>query len=156
MGATNAEYGTTWAYDAVNRPLDIVWDPAPVPAAPSAASVTFGHAYDALNRRTEQTVTDTDWWYLPPGSAGATAYTVNALDRYTDVGGTTPDYDNNGNLAGDGTFTYSYDAENRRTEIADGGGTVAEYTYDARGRRKSMTIGSDLNPLKINGARGRI
>ncbi|MGE0254355.1 MAG: RHS repeat-associated core domain-containing protein [Alphaproteobacteria bacterium] len=144
LGATNAEYGTTWTYDAINRPLETVWDPAPVPAAPSAASVTFGHSYDALNRRMEQTVTDTDWWYLPPSSTSTTAYEANELDQYTEIGAATPDYDDNGNLTDDGTFTYTYDAENRLTEIADGGGTVAEYAYDARGRRKSMTVGSDI------------
>ncbi|MBM3560342.1 MAG: hypothetical protein FJX53_10800 [Alphaproteobacteria bacterium] len=37
LGVTNAEYDTTWTYEAVDRPLEIVWDPAPVPAAPSAA-----------------------------------------------------------------------------------------------------------------------
>jgi RHS repeat-associated protein len=51
----------------------------------------------------------------------------------------TPSYDGNGNLTGDGTFTYGYDAENRLTS-ASGAGLSASYAYDAQGRRKSKTV----------------
>jgi RHS repeat-associated protein len=44
-------------------------------------------------------------------------------------------YDGAGNLLNDGLHTYTYDAENRVTQV-DGGNT-ASYTYDAQGRRVS-------------------
>jgi len=57
----------------------------------------------------------------------------------------TPTYDGNsngnGNLTFDGTFTFSYDAENRLTS-AVGVGNTASYTYDAQGRRKTRTVNS--------------
>jgi len=117
--------------------------------------LTFGHSYDTLNRRTEQTVTDTDWWCLPLSSASTMAYEANELDQYTEIGAVTPDYDDNGNLTDDGTFAYGYDAENRLTEIANGGGTVAEYAWDARGRRKSMTVGADIT-IYVTDAEDRV
>jgi RHS repeat-associated protein len=69
------------------------------------------------------------------------------IARNTAVGGVTPSYDGNGNLASDGTFTYCYDAENRLTSVLSAGTcaapttTVATYAYDAQGRRKSRTVG---------------
>jgi RHS repeat-associated protein len=55
----------------------------------------------------------------------------------------TPTYDGNangnGNLTFDGTFTFSYDAENRLTS-AVGAGNAASYSYDGQGRRKIKTV----------------
>jgi RHS repeat-associated protein len=48
-------------------------------------------------------------------------------------------YDANGNVTGDGTYTYSWDYENRLTGIT-GGGLTASYSYDYLGRRKSKTV----------------
>jgi RHS repeat-associated protein len=56
-----------------------------------------------------------------------------------------PTYDGNtngnGNLTFDGTFTFSYDTENRLTS-AVGAGNTASYSYDAQGRRKTKTVNS--------------
>ena len=57
-------------------------------------------------------------------------------------------YDADGDLAGDGTYSYCYDAERRLTGILSAGTcaspttVVASYAYDAEGRRKSKTVGS--------------
>ncbi|MGH3266872.1 MAG: RHS repeat-associated core domain-containing protein [Trebonia sp.] len=51
-----------------------------------------------------------------------------------------PTYDADGNLTSDGTFTYSYDAENRLVSVKQGGTAVASYAYDAQGRRKAKTV----------------
>ena len=59
-----------------------------------------------------------------------------------------PTYDADGDLAGDGTYSYCYDAERRLTGILSAGTcaspttVVASYAYDAEGRRKSKTVGS--------------
>jgi RHS repeat-associated protein len=142
-----ASFVTTTAYDAVNRPINVSWNPAPVQAAPTASSVTFTHGYDANNRRISQSANDTNWWNYPAVSS-STAYTVNSLNQYTAVGAVTPTYDGNGNLTSDGTNSYCYDAESRLTSILSAGTcaspttTVATYAYDAQGRRKSKTVGS--------------
>ncbi|HEV3114034.1 MAG TPA: RHS repeat-associated core domain-containing protein [Gemmataceae bacterium] len=46
--------------------------------------------------------------------------------------------DNNGNLTGDGTNTYNWDAWNHMSAIS--GGVTASFIYDAFGRRASKTI----------------
>jgi len=76
-----------------------------------------------------------------------------------------PTYDGNGNLTGDGTFTYAYDAENRLAS-ASGAGNTASYTYDGQGRRKLKTVNGtttvfvtdadNREVLEYDGASGQI
>jgi RHS repeat-associated protein len=135
----SVQYATTAAYDALNRPTGISWNPAPTPAAPAAGSVTFGHAYNKVNQRIGQTATDNSWLNYPAASPSTVSYTADALNRYTAVGAVSPTYDGNSNLTFDGTFTFGYDAENRLTS-ASGAGNTASYAYDAQGRRKTKTV----------------
>src|SRR5216683_6598036 len=58
-------------------------------------------------------------------------------------------YDLNGNLTGDGTNTYTFDARNHLTGIA--GGTTSTFVYDAFGRRTSKTIGSTTTQFLYDG-----
>lgn len=136
---SSVQYTTSLAYDALNRPMTIAWDPAPAAASPSASSVTFTHAYNKVNQRAGQSVTDNTWVEYPPATPSTVSYTANALNQYTTVGAVTPTYDGNGNLTSDGTFTLGYDSENRLTS-ASGAGNTASYAYDAQGRRKSKTV----------------
>ncbi|MDA1101490.1 MAG: RHS repeat-associated core domain-containing protein [Proteobacteria bacterium] len=147
VSGSQAAYTTNLAYDALNRPLTVSWDPAPVQATPTAATVSMAHSYDASNRRIGQAISDTNWW-TPPSVGSITNYSANNLNQYTalatvhpSAGTVNPTHDNNGNLAFDGVFTYGYDTENRLTQISNGG-TVATYQSDAQGRRKSKTVGS--------------
>jgi len=139
---TVANDATSYGYDVLNRLTTATWSDAPAAATPSAASVTFAHSYNGANQRTAQTTTDNSWWYYPPATASAVSYTANALNQYTAVGPVTPSYDGNGNLTFDGTFTYTYDAENRLTGASRSGSAVASYAWDAQGRRKLKTVGT--------------
>ena len=65
-------------------------------------------------------------------------YAVNSLNQYTTVNSTAQTYDKNGNLTGDGTWTYEYDEENRLRNAA--GPHTALYDYDPLGRRRSKTV----------------
>ena len=106
----------TYAYDPASRPTKISddSDPAPAVTPPAAGTlVTFGHTYDKTNRRIGQTVDDSTWLAYPTGAPSDTSYTNDKLNRYSAVTGLTPSYDANGNLTGDSTYTYGYDAENR-------------------------------------------
>lgn len=139
-GGSTVTYGTTYAYDALNRLTKVTWDPAPAATPPASGTlVTFGHSYDKTNRRIGQTVDDNTWLAYPAGAPSTTSYTADRLNRYSVVTGLTPSYDANGNLTGDGTYTYGYDAENRMV-TANGAGNSSTYTYDGRGRRKSRTV----------------
>ena len=88
------------------------------------------YAYDAIGNRKETvegttTLTDTD------------DYTANSVNEYTQVEGSSTGlaHDDDGNLTGDGTLVYFWDAENRLVRVTDGTDTLAEYAYDYLGRR---------------------
>jgi RHS repeat-associated protein len=51
-----------------------------------------------------------------------------------------PTYDPAGNMTGDGTLTYTYDAWNRLTETDLGENVVAVYSYDGLNRRVSKAV----------------
>ena len=53
--------------------------------------------------------------------------------------GSAQTYDANGNLTSDGTATYTYDAENRLTQVVKGS-TTTTFTYDAFGQRYTKTV----------------
>jgi YD repeat-containing protein len=135
----SVQYSMGYSYDALNRPTAVNWRPAPASAAPTAGSVTFGHAYNKVNQRTGQTVTDNTWFNYPTATPSTVNYSADVLNRYTAVGAVTPAYDGNGNLTSVGTFTLGYDAENRLTS-ASGASNTASCTYDAQGRRKTKTV----------------
>jgi RHS repeat-associated protein len=71
-----------------------------------------------------------------------TSATYNANNQLTQWGTTTPSYDLNGNLTGDGANNYTWDARNQLALItaASGGTTIGTFSYDAFGRRASKTI----------------
>jgi RHS repeat-associated protein len=64
-------------------------------------------------------------------------YVIDAnTNRYTEIGGSNPEYDAAGNLIEDyNGYEYEYDYENRITKITKSGATKAEFIYDALGRR---------------------
>lgn len=141
-----ALYTTSITYDFLNNPTNISWNPAPSQTTAASASVTFGYSYDTDNRRINQTATNSAWWSYPAASATKLTYNANTLNQYTCIFASTCSttllYDANGNLTYDGTFTYTYDAQSRLTEIENGMTVVATYAYDAQGRRKSKTVGT--------------
>ena len=84
--------------------------------------------------------------------SGTSQVTVQAVDpsgnvrtnvyELTQTGATKSfTYDPNGNLTGDGTKTYEWDAENRLTAVKQGGNTVASFSYDGIGRRATKASG---------------
>lgn len=163
---TPVAYATNYAYDALNRPTGVSWNPVNTAAVPGAASsVVFAHSYNKANQRIGQSVSDNAWINYPAAAASTVSYTANALNQYTAVGAVTPTYDTNGNLTSDGTYTYGYDAENRLVS-ASGAGTSAAYTFDAQGNRKTVTTGGattvfvtdadDREVLEYDGASGAI
>ena len=77
-------------------------------------------------------------------------YSVNGLNQYTSVAGTTHTYDLNGNLTSDGATSFVYDAENRL--VSANGGTKT-LTYDPLGRLFQITSGSSTTQLLYDGDR---
>jgi len=138
-GAATALYGTTTAYDALNRPTTVSWSPAAATAFAPTTGVTFGHAYNKANQRVGQTVSDNSWLSYPFGPA-KTTYSSNSLNQYVAVtGASSISYDGNENLTFDGINAFSYDSENRMVS-ASGPGSSSSYFYDAQGRRKAKNV----------------
>jgi RHS repeat-associated protein len=65
--------------------------------------------------------------------------TYDAANRQTTFGSQALTYDRNGNLADDGTTTYTWDARDRLTALFTRG-TTASFVYDAQGRRLAKTL----------------
>ncbi|MFF8432204.1 RHS repeat domain-containing protein [Streptomyces sp. NPDC016566] len=63
-------------------------------------------------------------------------YTANALNQYTDAGGSAPAYDLNGNLVADGALRYRYNYRNQLVGVRDEmtGADLTRLRYDAVGR----------------------
>lgn len=104
----------------------------------SNVSWPYGYAY---NRTHQVTIFGSDLGQAHPAAAGTVNFgTANALDQLS--GGLPAGYDGNGNLYGDGTRAYAYDAEGsgRLVAAALPGGGSATYRYDPFGRRYSKTV----------------
>lgn len=82
---------------------------------------------------------------------GTQSYTANGLNQYTAAAGATLGYDTNGNLTGDGTWTYTYDADNR-LKTANKTGTAATLGYDPEGRLRTTVINGTTLGLLYDGA----
>jgi RHS repeat-associated protein len=70
---------------------------------------------------------------------GARSYAANGLNQYSTAAGATLNYDTNGNLTGDGVWTYAYNQDNRLVS-ANKTGLSATLRYDTSGRLTSTNI----------------
>lgn len=148
-GGANVE-NFSYGYDAVGN-LTSLGDTSSL-----YANMSVGYGYDALNRLTSATSSSSDsslayglsWTYdalgsLTSSTLGTYAYNGTATGNYanphavTSIGSTTLAYDQDGNLAGDGTWTNTWDYRDKLVSSVHGTTTVA-YVYDHEGNRVSQ------------------
>lgn len=67
---------------------------------------------------------------------------MNGLNQYTSVAGNAYSYDLDGNLTGDGIWSWTYDSENRMVSMAKPGTTTVTLAYDAKGRLRQTAGGT--------------
>lgn len=115
---------TSYGYDAVSRLAALGQHFA---GGTGNAATTLG--YNAASQIATRT-RDNDDYAFTGYVAADRAYAANGLNQYTSAGPAAFTYDANGNLTGDGTTSYVYDAENRLVS-ATGGTTLS---YDPLGR----------------------
>jgi YD repeat-containing protein len=72
-------------------------------------------------------------------TAGTVAYTYDAANCLTGLGGETCTWDDRGNLTHDGTFTYTYDAAGRLVGARSITSTLV-YTYNGDGVRVAQSV----------------
>ena len=94
---------------------------------------SLGYSYDLSGNRTSKTVNNsfTEASSIDPGS--------NKLQQKSGAQSTTYSYDPTGNLLSDGTLTYGYNAQGRRT-TATATNLNASYGYNALGQRTKKTV----------------
>lgn len=115
----------TYIYDGLNRLTSA--------STTAASSTSFMHtyAYNKLGNITNKSDVG-DYTYAETDYANPHAP--------TSVNGVTHTYDNNGNLTFDGTYTYTWDYQNRLASAGNGTAT-STYKYDHMGNRVSVTEG---------------
>jgi RHS repeat-associated protein len=117
---------TTLGYDSISRVNQINHN-----FNGSARDLTLGFAYNPAGQLVEQNVNNGHFVHLgQTGQMGA--YSVNGLNQYTIIDGAIINHDANGNLKSDGVNTYTYDVENRLTQVW--GDHNANLHYDPMGR----------------------
>ncbi len=137
-------YWYSTEYDLLNRPTNAtdsvslvrewLYNRRSELAAATVGADSYGYTYDSIGNRL---------WSA--ANAVTNSYTANSLNQYTAVSsGANPVYDADGNMTGDGTFAYAYDAENRLvsvTSAAETNGAIRVLNaYDHRNRRIRKTV----------------
>jgi len=132
------------AHPGLYRPEDVFYGLSPdahgagLTVQPPLYGNVASYAYDAAGKLTSRGGTLFQS-VLPTALTTATYDADNRLTAWTTSGGTTsPTYDANGSMVGDGTRTFAWDSRNRLTAIS---GTTAAFAYDWTGRRSSTTLG---------------
>ncbi len=78
---------------------------------------------------------------------------VDAANRLTAVGAQNLTYDANGNLIGDGSQTYVWNARDQLVQIMNSSNIViASFSYDALGRRQTKTVDGVATSFVYDGA----
>lgn len=120
-----------YAYNAAGQLTGIAW------LKPDGSPLgDLGYAYNPQGRLTTQTGSFASS-ILPVATAGTNTFDDN--QRQTSHQGVALTYDANGDLIGDGTRTYVWNARGQLAQIKQGANTLASFAYDAMGRRYAKT-----------------
>lgn len=102
----------------------------------TAQDVAYGYARNQAQEIISHTWSN-DIYQWSGAINGTVGYSVNGLNQYTAIAGATLAHDVKGNLTGDGTWTWGYDADNQ-LRTASRTGTSVTLSYDAVGRMRQV------------------
>ena len=139
--ARGASSSTSYGFDSVSRVSSIAQG-----FTGAIGNVTSTLGYTPSSQIASET-RDNDAFAWGGGINVNRGYTANGLNQYTLSGAAVPTYDTNGNLIGDGTSSYGYDAENRLISKSNG----ASLSYDPLGRLWQVTSSSTNNRFLYDG-----
>lgn len=117
--------------------------------AGTAQDQTYAYARNQVRDIIQQSWSN-DLYQWTGATNGTKAYVSNGLNQYTTVGASTLNYDGNGNLLGDGYWSYGFDLDNR-LKTATSPGYSATLTYDAEGRLRQTNLGGSITNLLYDG-----
>ena len=124
----------------------------PAACGDTGAELGYAFTHNGVGQLLFKYVSD-DQFVWRSGSSFTTAYAVNGLNQYMQVGGVTPLYDGNGNLVTDHRGqTYSYDAENVLRSASGLVGGTATYRYYADDSRRSKNHAGSTSSYYYMGA----
>ncbi|PYX67499.1 MAG: hypothetical protein DMG78_27595, partial [Acidobacteria bacterium] len=126
-------FSRNFSYDSLNR-IATMQETSGIaegckPGSSPSNPYTLSWGYDAWGNRTSQSP-----------SSGTCSFVQN-VNTQNQLSSSPYQYDAAGNMTNDGNHTYTYDAENRLTQV-DGGAT-ASYIYDALGLRGQKALGTN-------------
>lgn len=131
---------TEYTYDAASQLTELTYKYG----VTTLGNLTY--TYDDGGRRTS--IGGTYARTSLPQAVSSTTY--NDANQATAFAGQTLTYDLNGNLTGDGTYTYTWNARNKLASIS-GTGFSASFTYDVFGRRTSKTVNGTTTSYLYDG-----
>ncbi len=85
-----------------------------------------------------------------PAAVSTTIY--NANNQLTKWGTKNITYDLNGNMLGDATNTYTWNARDQLSAVTKTGQTLPSFTHDAFGRRQKKTLGATVTSYLYDGS----
>jgi RHS repeat-associated protein len=121
-------------------------------------SNTWTNSYTKAHQLLSEAASNAAWVFQPAVNETTSYGSANNLNQYVTVihaanPMATLYYDGNGNLTGEGTWDFEYDAENRLTKASNATtGTTAQYLYDPMGRRQAKIVGSVTTSFLSDGA----
>jgi RHS repeat-associated protein len=130
---------TEYAYDAASKLTGLTY---------KLGTNTLGalaYTYDPASQRTKLGGT----WARTLIPSALASVTYDAANQQTAFGGQTQTFDFNGNLTGDGTNTYTWNARNELASVS--GSTPASFVYDPLGRRQRKTINGTSTDFVYDG-----
>jgi RHS repeat-associated protein len=158
---TRGTLSAALAYDDASRPASVTLPNGTIESySYDPASRLSGITYERGGSTLGELVYDYDATGLRTATGGSyartglpaavTSTTYNAANGLTAWGSQSFSYDDNGNLTGDGTDTYGWNARDELASIS--GGQSASFAYDAFGRRTSRTVASIETRFLYDGA----
>ncbi len=160
---TATENGTfllsTYIYDTLSRRTSLIYgngasqgytystqgDLVTLASTLTGASNTYTNTFSLAHQLASEAASNAAWQYVPAAFQTTNYAAANNLNQYVNITvGLNPTvtmaYDANGNLTGDGVWTFAYDAQNMLRSSTSAAST-STYQYDPLGRRQMLTEG---------------
>nr|WP_281174046.1 RHS repeat-associated core domain-containing protein [Methylomicrobium agile] len=135
---------TTYGYDAQSGLASLAHN-----LAGTAQDTTWSYTRNQIQDiKTQSWSNDSYAW--TGYSNGTRSYTANGLNQYATAQGATLSYDANGNLTGDGVWTYAYNLDNQLTAASQAGSSHS-LAYDGAGRLRQTTLAGAVTNLAYDG-----
>ena len=126
--AHNRNLYDAYEYDKMGEITRVYYE-ADAGSSPSSYTYKVDYTFDGVYNIDVKA--DTQFGQQPV----TTNYTNNSVNQYTAIGGTSPSYDDNGNVTDNGEDEFSYDYENRIVQIEYDEKDFYSFKYDVFGRR---------------------